>query len=93
MRATIQAAMLTKINEVGCENVTQHCVSPEQRITFDIVYNENRAGDFATNGNGPRFREAVRPRITKVIDETPGPNRAPPLGASSNNCYHLELAR
>ncbi|GIJ56910.1 hypothetical protein [Virgisporangium aurantiacum] len=94
MRATIQAAMLTKINEVGCENVTQHCVSPAQRITFDIVYDEKGVGgDFAANGNGARFREAVRPRITKVIDETPGPNRAPPLGAQSNNCYHLELAR
>jgi hypothetical protein len=92
-RATIQAAMLMKINEVGCENVTQHCVPPEQRITFDIGYDEPGAGDFAANGNGPRFREAVRPRITKVIDETPGPNRAAPLGAPANNCYHLELAR
>lgn len=88
MRATIQAAMLTKINEVGCQNVTQHCVSPEQRITFDIVFDERGVGgDFAANGNGPRFREAVRPRVTTLIDETPGPN------GPSNNCYHLELAR
>ena len=53
----------------------------DERYAFDV---------FAANSNGVRFRDAVRPRVTRLIDETPiREDRT----IANNNCYHLELSR
>lgn len=69
----IRAAMEAEINAQGPENVSRHCGDPAVRTVVDISYNSFNAT------NRPLFRDAVTPRLTRILDE---PN---------NNCFHLEL--
>ncbi|BCJ55392.1 hypothetical protein Asp14428_68670 [Actinoplanes sp. NBRC 14428] len=61
-RATIEAAMLAKINELGCRNVSTHCGDPATTTVFDVA-----AANFGTNAQ--RFIDAVTPRVTRFLDE------------------------
>ena len=61
--ATIQQAMVTEINNQGCDKVTAHCADPTKKSVVDV-------GTSAFNGtNGPIFRAAVQARVTKTLDE------------------------
>ena len=61
-RATIEAAMLAKINELGCRSVSAHCGDPATLTVFDVS-----STAFATNAQ--RFIDAVTPRVSRFIDE------------------------
>lgn len=71
--------MLDKINELGCVNVTKHCVDPSVRVTLDVEYAPFSAA--TGNGNGRRYIDSVRPRVTRFIDES----------CISNAAFHQEL--
>lgn len=61
-RATIEAAMLTVINRLGCPNVSDHCNDPARITVFDID-----ARVFGTNGG--LFRAATEGRVGEFRDE------------------------
>jgi hypothetical protein len=61
--ATIQAAMVTEINNQGPGNVSRHCADPTVVSVVDV-------GGASFNGtNGTIFRTSVTPRLTNFIDE------------------------
>jgi hypothetical protein len=71
--AAIQEAMVAEINAQGPENVSHHCADPALRSVVDVAYSS------FTTANRTIFRNAVTPRLTKIIDEP------------KNSCLHLEL--
>jgi hypothetical protein len=74
--ATIRAAMVAEINNQGPQNVSRHCADPNVVNVADI-------GASAFNAsNGPLFVAAIRPRVTRLLDER-----------NSNNCYHIEVVQ
>lgn len=59
----IKADMVTKIDEVGCQNVSHHCADPTQISVLDV-------GKGAFNGsNATLFKDSVAPRVSKYFDE------------------------
>ncbi len=74
--ATIQADMVAEINRQGPQNVSRHCADPNVVNVADI-------GSSAFNAtNGPLFVNAIRPRVTRFIDER-----------ATNSCYHIEVVQ
>ncbi|GAA2711989.1 hypothetical protein GCM10010429_29150 [Micromonospora olivasterospora] len=74
--ATIRAAMEQEINNQGPQNVSRHCADPAVVNVADLG-----AGAFNAT-NGPLFVNAIRPRVTRFIDER-----------ATNNCYHIEITQ
>ncbi|SCF11703.1 hypothetical protein GA0074695_3587 [Micromonospora viridifaciens] len=72
--AAIRAAMEQEINNQGPQNVSRHCADPATVNVADLG-----AGVFNAT-NGPLFVNAIRPRVTRFIDER-----------NSNGCYHIEI--
>ncbi len=72
--AAIRAAMEQEINRQGPQNVSRHCADPATVNVADLG-----AGAFNAT-NGPLFVNAIRPRVTRFIDER-----------NSNGCYHIEV--
>ncbi|BCL12396.1 hypothetical protein [Micromonospora sagamiensis] len=70
----IRAAMEQEINNQGPQNVSRHCADPNVVNVADIG-----AGAFTAAG-GALFVNAIRPRVTRFLDER-----------ASNNCYHIEV--
>ena len=61
--ATIQAAMVTEINNQGPSSVSHHCADPAVVSVVDVT-----AAPFNAN-NSPLFVSSVSPRLTRFIDE------------------------
>lgn len=62
-RATIQAAMVTTMNDIGPETVSRHVGDPAERSVIDLGYSS------FTGGNGPLFVTSATPRVDRLIDE------------------------
>lgn len=62
-RATIQAAMVTTMNDIGPETVSRHVGDPAVRSVIDLGYSS------FTGGNGPLFVTSATPRVDRLIDE------------------------
>ncbi|MDP9193006.1 MAG: dockerin type I repeat-containing protein [Acidobacteriota bacterium] len=62
-RATIQAAMVTTMNDIGPETVSRHVGDPAVRSVIDLGYSS------FTGGNGPLFVSSATPRVDRLIDE------------------------